>query len=158
VWNKKIDELHMRTKCPKQLGHLPGNENHPYVPRLKIKHHLKSAKQSLENPLTHPKCVNHLWPKCNHKKFFMPKKIPNGFQSLHFDTLTLNPTRANWVKKWSKAWVISFKGPTMWVSSTRNIKKTWYVKVIFKIIPYLNTTFNPYFVFHALFLLSLNVW
>jgi len=49
----------------------------------------------------------------------MPKKIPNGFQSLHFDTLTLSPTKANWVKRWSKVGINSFIGPTMWVSSVR---------------------------------------
>jgi hypothetical protein len=43
-------------------------------------------------------------------------KILDGFQSLHFDTLTLSPTNVNWVERWSKAWVISFKGPMMWVS------------------------------------------
>jgi hypothetical protein len=32
----------------------------------------------------------------------MLRKIPDGFQSLHFDTLTLNPTTVNWVKRWSK--------------------------------------------------------
>jgi hypothetical protein len=78
----------------------------------------------------------------------MPKEIPDGLQNLHFDILTLNPTRVNWVKRWSKIRVISFKGPMMWVSSTRNVKKTWYVKCILKVLPYL----NPYLVFHALFL------
>jgi len=43
-------------------------------------------------------------------------KILNGFQSLHFDILTLSPTRANWVERWSKVWVISLKGSMMWVS------------------------------------------
>jgi hypothetical protein len=26
--NKKVDELHMKTKCPKQLGRFLGEENH----------------------------------------------------------------------------------------------------------------------------------
>jgi len=33
----------------------------------------------------------------------MLEKFPNGLQGLHFDTLTLSPTKVNWVKKWSKA-------------------------------------------------------
>jgi len=49
-------------------------------------------------------------------------EIPNGFQSLHFDILTLSPTKANWVKRWSKMRIISFIGPMMWVSSTRDGK------------------------------------
>jgi hypothetical protein len=36
--------------------------------------------------------------------------------------LTLSPTKVNWVERWSKAWVISFKGPTMWVSFVRDGK------------------------------------
>jgi len=50
----------------------------------------------------------------------MPGEIPNGFQSLHFNTLTLSPTRANWVERWSQARVISLIGPMMWVSSATN--------------------------------------
>jgi hypothetical protein len=50
------------------------------------------------------------------------RKIPNGFQSLQFDTLTLSPTRVNWVERWSNAWVISIKGPMMWVSFDRDGK------------------------------------
>jgi hypothetical protein len=50
----------------------------------------------------------------------MLRKIPNGFQSLHFYILTLSPTRANWVKRWSKVQVISFIGHVMWVSYTRD--------------------------------------
>jgi hypothetical protein len=54
----------------------------------------------------------------------MPKNILDGFQSFDFDfdTLTLSPTRINWVEKWSKAHVISLKGPMMWVSSVRDGK------------------------------------
>ncbi len=52
----------------------------------------------------------------------MPKKVPNGLQNLHFDTLTLSPTRANWVERWSKVWVISLKGPMMWVLFIRDGK------------------------------------
>jgi hypothetical protein len=28
IEDKKVDELHMMTKCPKQLGRLPREENH----------------------------------------------------------------------------------------------------------------------------------
>jgi hypothetical protein len=52
----------------------------------------------------------------------MLREIPNGLQNLHFDTLTLSPTKVNWVKRWSKEQVISFKGPIMWISSTRDGK------------------------------------
>jgi hypothetical protein len=52
----------------------------------------------------------------------MPRKIPNGLQSLHFDTLTLSLTRVNWVERWLKAWVISLIGPIVWVSSIRDGK------------------------------------
>jgi len=52
----------------------------------------------------------------------MPGEIRDGLQSLHFDTLTLSPTRTNWVERWSKAWAISFKGPMMWLSSARDGK------------------------------------
>jgi hypothetical protein len=45
----------------------------------------------------------------------MPGEILDGLQSLHFNILTLSPTKVNWVKKWSKAQVISFIGLTMWV-------------------------------------------
>jgi hypothetical protein len=47
---------------------------------------------------------------------------PDELQRLHFDTLTLSPTRANWVKRLSKAQVISFINPTMWVSFARDGK------------------------------------
>jgi hypothetical protein len=33
----------------------------------------------------------------------MLEEIFNGLQSLHFDTLTLSPTKPNWVERWSKA-------------------------------------------------------
>ncbi len=49
-------------------------------------------------------------------------EIPNGLQSLHFDTLTLSLTKANWVKRWPKAHVISLIGPTMWVSFAKDGK------------------------------------
>jgi len=45
-------------------------------------------------------------------------KMMDGFQSLYFDTLTLSPTMANWVERWSKVWVISL--PTMWISSAKD--------------------------------------
>jgi len=49
-------------------------------------------------------------------------KISNGFQSLHFDTLTLSPTKGNWVERWSKAQVISLVDLIMWVSFARDGK------------------------------------
>ncbi len=52
----------------------------------------------------------------------MLEKIFDGFQSLHFNIFTLNPTRAKWVERWSKVMIISFKRPTMWVSSVRDGK------------------------------------
>jgi hypothetical protein len=88
------------------------------ITHSKIKPHPKSVWQNFENPLAHPKCVNHLRPKCNPKEFLC-LKISNGFQSLHFDILTLSPTRANWVERWSKARIIPLIGPKMWVSSIR---------------------------------------
>jgi hypothetical protein len=47
-----------------------------------------------------------------------------GLQNLHFDTLTLNSIRANWVKRWSKVKIILFIGPMMWISSIRD-GNTW---------------------------------
>jgi hypothetical protein len=52
----------------------------------------------------------------------MLKGILDGLQSLHFDTLTLNPTRVNSVKRWSTARIISFMGPMMYVLSVRDGK------------------------------------
>jgi hypothetical protein len=52
----------------------------------------------------------------------VPKNNLDGLQNLHFDTLTLNPIRANWVEKWSKARIISFIRPMMWVSSAKDGK------------------------------------
>jgi hypothetical protein len=45
----------------------------------------------------------------------MLKKILNGLQSLHFYTLTVSPTRANYVEKRSKVGIISLIGLTMCV-------------------------------------------
>jgi len=64
----------------------------------------------------------------------MPKMFFNRFQSLHFDTLALNPTRANWVERWLKAITTSLIRPIMWVSSIRdgNTKlrfAQWFLKV-----------------------------
>jgi hypothetical protein len=53
---------------------------------------------------------------------FMLEKIPNGLQSLHFNTLTLSPTKVNSIKRWSKARIISFIGPTMCVLFIRDGK------------------------------------
>jgi hypothetical protein len=52
----------------------------------------------------------------------MPGEIPYRLQNLHFDTLTLSPTKVKWVERWLKVRVISFKGLTMWVSSARDGK------------------------------------
>jgi hypothetical protein len=52
----------------------------------------------------------------------MLKEIPNGLESLHFDTLTLSPIKVNWVKRWSKVQVIPFIGPMKWVLSTKDGK------------------------------------
>jgi hypothetical protein len=52
----------------------------------------------------------------------MPGKIFDGLQSFHFDILTLSPTRANWVERWSKAQVFSLKGPMVWVLFGRDGK------------------------------------
>jgi len=52
----------------------------------------------------------------------MLEKILDGFQSLHFNTLTSSPIRANWVERWSKARIISLKRPTMWVLFIRDGK------------------------------------
>ncbi len=61
MWNKKVNKLHMRTKCRKQPKCLPGKEYHQYVPHPKIKPHSKNTWQSLQNPLAHPKCVSHFF-------------------------------------------------------------------------------------------------
>ncbi len=52
----------------------------------------------------------------------MLEKILDGFQSLHFNILTLSPTRGNWVERWSKVRIILFKWPMMWISFTRDGK------------------------------------
>jgi hypothetical protein len=44
----------------------------------------------------------------------------DGFQSLHFDTLTLSPPKVNWVEKWSKVGIMSLEGPTTWVLCTKD--------------------------------------
>jgi hypothetical protein len=49
-------------------------------------------------------------------------EILDGLQSLHFDTLTLSPIRVNWVERWSNVQIISFIGPMMWISSTKDGK------------------------------------
>jgi hypothetical protein len=56
----KVDELHMKTKCPNQVGRFLGEENHRYAPPFEIKPHPKNVWQSLENPLVYLKCINHL--------------------------------------------------------------------------------------------------
>jgi len=52
----------------------------------------------------------------------MPKDNLNELQNLPFDGLTLSPTKANWVEKWSKAGIISFIKSTMWVLFTKDEK------------------------------------
>jgi hypothetical protein len=49
-------------------------------------------------------------------------EILDGLQSLHFNTFTLSPIRVNWVERWSKVYIISLIGPTMWVSFVRDGK------------------------------------
>ncbi len=46
---------------------------------------------------------------------FMFEEILDGLQSLHFETLTLSPTKVNWVKRCSKVGTISLIGPMMCV-------------------------------------------
>ncbi len=52
----------------------------------------------------------------------MFEEILNGFQCLHFDILTLSPTKVNWVERWSKVGIISLIRLTMWVLSTKDLK------------------------------------
>jgi hypothetical protein len=96
-------------------------DDHWYVPRPKIKLHPKNVWQSFENPLAHPICINHLWPKCSHEEFLCLKKSMLDSKTCIFYTLTI-PTRANWVEGWSKARIISFIGPIMWISSSKDGK------------------------------------
>jgi len=51
--DKKVDELHMNIKCPKQPGHFLGKEDCQYASRPEKKFHPKNVWQSLENPLAH---------------------------------------------------------------------------------------------------------
>jgi hypothetical protein len=63
----------------------------------------------------------------------MHEEIFDELQSLHFDNLALSPTRASWVKKWSKARIILFIGPTMWVLSTKDGKThLWACTMVFR--------------------------
>jgi hypothetical protein len=50
----------MKTKCSKQPGCFPREEDHQYAPRFKIQPHPKDVWQNLENPLAHLKCAKHL--------------------------------------------------------------------------------------------------
>jgi hypothetical protein len=43
MWDKEIDDLHMKTKCPKQHGRLSKKEDHLYAPHFEIKPHPKNA-------------------------------------------------------------------------------------------------------------------
>jgi hypothetical protein len=58
----------MKTKCPNQPMRILTEENHRYAPHPNIEPLSKNASQSLKNPFTHPKCISHLWPKCNLEK------------------------------------------------------------------------------------------
>ncbi len=46
-----------------------GLQHHRYAPCLEIKLYPKNSWKSLENLLAHPKCISHLWPKCNLEEF-----------------------------------------------------------------------------------------
>jgi hypothetical protein len=67
---------------------LPKEEDHRYAPCPKIKPHPKNVWWSFENPLAHPKCINHLWPKCNPKESLCLMKSLMDFKVY---TLTLWP-------------------------------------------------------------------
>jgi hypothetical protein len=58
-WDNKVDEWHMKTKCPKQHVNFPRKKDHWYTPHFNIKFHRKYGWQSPKNPLAHPKCVSH---------------------------------------------------------------------------------------------------
>jgi len=51
----------------------------------------------------------------------MLEGIPNGLQSLHFDTLTLSTIKVNLVKRWSKVETISFIGLMMCLLPVRDV-------------------------------------
>jgi hypothetical protein len=73
-WDKNVDERHMKTKCPMQPVRFPREEDHRYASCFEIKPHPKNVWKSPENPLTHPKCVSHLWPKCSPKESLCLKR------------------------------------------------------------------------------------
>jgi hypothetical protein len=50
----------MKTKCPKQHGRLPKEEDYRYVIHLEIKPYPKNVWQSPKNPWANPKCVSHV--------------------------------------------------------------------------------------------------
>jgi hypothetical protein len=61
-------------------------------------------------------------------KIFMRGKIPITLQNLHFDILTISPTRTNRVKRWSKVRVISLIGLQLhwkWFFIIQEMWKTW---------------------------------
>jgi hypothetical protein len=64
----------------------------------------------------------------------MLEKIPDGLQSLHFNTLTLSSTMVNWVKRWSKVEIISFIKFTIWVSSVKDGKTQLGHAMVFRIV------------------------
>jgi hypothetical protein len=74
---------------------------------LKIKPRPKNVWQSPKNPLTHPICISHMWPKCNLEESLCLERSLVHFKTC---TLTLSPTKTNWVKRWSKVQVISLIG------------------------------------------------
>jgi hypothetical protein len=52
-------------------------------------------------------------------------KIFDGIQSLNFKTLTLSPTKVNWVKRWSKAHVITLISPLCGYHPLGMEKNSW---------------------------------
>jgi len=50
----------------------------------------------------------------------MFEEIFERLQSLHFNILSLNLTKVNWVEGWSKTQLISLIRPKMWVSSVKD--------------------------------------
>jgi hypothetical protein len=108
-------------KMPKTIQAFPREGDHQYVPCPKIKPHPKNVWQSFKNPLAHPKCVDHLWLKCNLEEFLYLKRSLMDSKAY---TLTLSSTKINCIERWSKVWVISFIGPMMWYCPLR-MERCW---------------------------------
>jgi hypothetical protein len=120
MWDKKVNKLHMKTKCLKKMKCIPRKEDHWYVPCFEIKPHPKYVLQSPKNPLAHPKCKGHLWPKCNVEEYVCLESSLMDSKTYILTPWSLSPTRVNWVKRWSKARVISLN--IMWVLSAKDGK------------------------------------